>query len=337
MSGGSILLVNKILFLGYPKFCMVNVSLMIALLLATSVVCGCRNDGNESSNIERANKQALPRVLTTTGMIADMVKRIGGDAVLVESLMGPGIDPHLYKTTEGDIRRLSGAELIFYNGLKLEGKMADILEHVGRNRPVIAVSSGVAKERLRSPKQFEGHPDPHIWFDVDLWRGVIGPIATHLARLLKDDALKVKIQHNAERLDEELVQLDAWVKAQIATIAGTQRVLVTAHDAFGYFGKRYGMEVVGLQGISTVSQAGIRDVERVVELVTTRKIKAIFVESSVPKRNLEAVQEACRKRGHDVRIGGQLYSDSMGPSGTDEGTYIGMVKKNVTVITGALR
>jgi len=275
------------------------------------------------------------RVVTTTGMIADVAARIGGPHVAVEALMGSGVDPHLYKASESDVRKLSEADLILYNGLHLEGKMGDILVKLARRRPVVAVSEAVARDRLREPPEFAGQYDPHIWFDVALWAETVDPILTVLVELDPDHAAAYTT--NADSLRSELGALDAWVQSRIAELPEDRRILVTAHDAFGYFGQRYGIRVIGLQGISTLAEAGLRDVERVVDLVVDHRIKAVFIESSVPRRSIEAVQVACRERGHEVSIGGQLFSDAMGTPGTPEGTYAGMVRHNVDTIVNSLQ
>lgn len=275
------------------------------------------------------------KVVTTTGIIADVAQRIAGPHAKVEALMGPGVDPHLYKASESDVRRLSEADLVLYNGLHLEGKMGDILTKMARTRPVIAVTEEVPEDLLREPPEFLGQYDPHVWFDVSMWAQTLAPIARELSAL--DPGHAKEFEANAAALEKELTELDAWVKAQILTIPEPQRILVTAHDAFGYFGRRYGMEVVGIQGISTLSEAGLKDVDRVVSLVVDRKVPAIFVESSVPRRSIEAVQAAVRSRGHEVAIGGQLHSDSLGAAGSPAGTYPGMVRANVNTIVNALR
>jgi manganese/zinc/iron transport system substrate-binding protein len=275
------------------------------------------------------------RVVTTTGMIADVAGRITGPHANVEALMGSGVDPHLYKASESDVRKLSTADLILYSGLHLEGKMGDILVKMARRRPVVAVSDAVPRERLREPPEFAGQYDPHIWFDVALWAETIAPILAALVEL--DPGNTAVYTTNAESLRSELIELDAWVASRIAELPEDRRILVTAHDAFGYFGQRYGIRVVGLQGISTLAEAGLQDVERVVDLVVDHRIRSVFLESSVPRRSIEAVQIACRERGHEVLIGGQLFSDAMGMSGTPEGTYAGMVRHNVDTIVNSLR
>jgi len=290
---------------------------------------GC---GEESG--QAAGKGPL-RVVATTGIIAETAARIAGPHARIEALMGPGIDPHLYKASESDVRRLSDAGLILYNGLHLEGKMGDIMTRLARSRPVVAVTEEIPQDLLREPPEFAGQYDPHVWFDVSMWQRTLEPIARELAAL--DPAHADEFEANAAAYGKELEALDAWVKQQIETLPPAQRVLVTAHDAFGYFGRRYGMEVVAIQGISTLSEAGLHDVDRVAQLVVDRKVKAIFIESSVPRRSIEAVQAAVRSRGHDPAIGGQLFSDSLGAASTPAGTYPGMVRANVDTIVNALK
>ncbi len=299
---------------------------LIATALAASLGCA------PAEAPDRADGRLV--VVTTTGMIADAAQRIAGDAATVDALMGPGIDPHLYKATESDVRTLADADLILYQGLFLEGKMGDILGKLARSRPVLAVGEGVAPARLMTPAAYEGQFDPHIWFDVGLWTEVLDPITQALSNLRPEQAATFRA--NAEAFRAQLLAIDTWVATAIGTIPDAQRVLVTAHDAFGYFGRRYGLEVVGLQGISTLAEAGLKDVERVVDLVTTRQIPAMFVESSVPRRSIEALQAACADRGWQVEIGGQLFSDAMGAEGTPEGTYPGMVEHNVRTLVEAL-
>lgn len=274
-------------------------------------------------------------IVATTGMIADTAQRLAGDLARVEGLMGPGIDPHLYKAGESDVRKLHEADLILYNGLYLEGKMGDILVKLARQRPVVAVSESVPEALRREPPEFAGSYDPHIWFDVSLWAQTLGPITDALIELAPQH--RDTLIERREALRAELEALDVWVSTEIATIPRDRRIMVTAHDAFGYFGDRYDIEVIGLQGISTLTEAGLQDVDRVVDLVVDRKIPAIFIESSVPRRSIEAVQVACSERGHPVDIGGQLFSDAMGQAGTPEGTYVGMVRHNVKILVEALR
>lgn len=301
------------------------------LLALSAAACG----GGQSADRPAGDTSGPLQVVTTTGIIADLAARLAGPHAQVVALMGPGIDPHLYKASESDVRKLAGADLILYNGLHLEGKMGDILTKMARNRPVVAVTEEIPETELREPPELAGQYDPHVWFDVSIWARTLAPIERELAALRP--AHKDEFAANRQALERELAELDAWVKSEIASIPEGQRVLVTAHDAFGYFGRRYGMEVVGLQGISTLSEAGLGDVSRVADLVAERKVKAIFVESSVPRRSIEAVQAAVRNGGHEVAIGGQLYSDSLGAAGTPAGTYPGMVRANVETLVKALR
>lgn len=275
------------------------------------------------------------RVLATTGIVGDLARHVAGEHAEVESLMSTGVDPHLYKASESDVRRMAEADLILYNGLHLEGKMADVLVKMARSRPVMAVTDDLPREKLREPPEFAGQYDPHVWFDVGMWAGCLDPVVRELATLAPEHADAFRA--NAEAFRQELLELDRWVEERVLELPEDQRLMVTAHDAFGYFGRRYGVEVIGLQGISTLSEAGLRDVERVVDLVVDRGIRAIFVESSVPRRSIEAVQAAVRDRGHEVAVGGTLFSDSMGPKGTPEGTYPGMVRHNVNTLVDALR
>lgn len=272
------------------------------------------------------------RVVTTIGMIADAVRNVGGPRVRVEALMGPGIDPHLYKASEGDVRRLERADVIFYGGLHLEAKMADVLERIGERRLTRAVTDGIPRDRLLDAGG--GQHDPHVWFDVKLWQGAVREVRDTLATA--DPAHAAGYRARAARYLAELDALDAEARAKSARVPRAARVIVTAHDAFSYFGRAYGFDVVGLQGISTASEAGTKDVRRLAELIASRRIPALFVETSVSPRTIEAVQEAVRARGFEVTIGGSLFSDAMGSAGTPEGTYVGMVRHNVDAITTAL-
>jgi manganese/zinc/iron transport system substrate-binding protein len=273
------------------------------------------------------------KIVTTTGIIADVVSNIIGDKADVESLMGAGVDPHLYKASHGDLEKLTSADLILYNGLHLEGKMGEVLEKLARVKPVIAVSSEMDKKLFT--KTGENTYDPHIWFNVHLWSQTIPKIQKEL--IVADSSNAETYSKNAEKYLKRLDSLDHKVKEQIQSIPAKQRVLITAHDAFGYFGKRYGIEVRGLQGISTLSEFGLNDITSLVDFIAERKIKAVFVETSVSEKAINAVVEGCKSRGHDIKIGGSLYSDALGKKGTPEGTYIGMVSKNVEIIVKGLK
>jgi manganese/zinc/iron transport system substrate-binding protein len=302
--------------------------LLAGLLLVALTACSPRAD-------PAVARTGPLRVVATTGMIAYTAERVAGPHAEVVALMGPGVDPHLYKASESDVRKLSSADLVLYNGLHLEGKMGDILVKLARSRPVVAVCETVPQEELREPPEFAGQYDPHVWFDVSLWARTLDPVADALAEL--DPAHASDFRAGADAFRRELEELDAWVAARVEEIPPERRVLVTAHDAFGYFGRRYGMRVVGLQGISTLAEAGLHDVQRVVGAVVDSGVTAVFIESSVPRRAIEAVQAACRDRGREVSIGGELFSDAMGARGTPEGTYPGMVRHNVDTIVDALR
>lgn len=275
------------------------------------------------------------RVTATTGMVADAVRNVGGDRVEVESLMGPGIDPHLYKPSAGDINKLSDADMIFFNGLELEGRMGETLEGIGRSgKPVVAVAESVPEDHRLASQDYPDQFDPHVWFDVSLWTYVVDSIAAALSEQSPDDAETFRA--NADAYKARLDELDAYVMDQVGRVPEAQRVLVTAHDAFGYFGERYGFDVRGLQGLSTASEAGAGDIQEMAEFIAAQEIRAIFIESSVPPATIEALREACKSRGWDVQIGGELYSDAMGDEGTEEGTYLGMVRHNIDTIVPAL-
>jgi manganese/zinc/iron transport system substrate-binding protein len=274
------------------------------------------------------------RVVTTVGMVSDVVRNVGGDRVEVRALMGPGIDPHQYKASEGDVLRLGTADIVFYSGLHLEAKVGDVLERMGDRIRTKAVTDNIDRALLLKPDEFEGQYDPHVWFDVSLWAHTVDAVRDALIEL--DPGSADYYRANADRYRAELEELHEYVLQQAARIPEDQRVLVTAHDAFNYFGRAYGFEVRGLQGISTAAEAGTSDVRSLADFLAQRQIRAIFVESSVPVRNVEAVQAAVRSRGWDIAIGGELFSDAMGSEGTPEGTYIGMVRHNIDTVTRAL-
>lgn len=283
---------------------------------------------------EEAVRDTRLQVVTTVGMIRDAVENIGGEHVSVVGLMGPGVDPHLYKAREGDVRRLFRADAIFYAGLHLEAKMAEVLEEMGSRTRTVAVVAAVPEEHLLAPPEFQGAFDPHLWFDVALWASIIEPIRGTLAEL--DPGHADDYRRNAEAYRAELMALDEYVHRQAERVPRNRRVLITAHDAFNYFGRAYGFEVRGLQGISTASEAGTGDVQALADFIAERRIPAIFVESSIPQRNVEAVREAVRARGWEVRIGGELFSDAMGNPGTPDGSYVGMLRHNIDTIVGSL-
>lgn len=276
------------------------------------------------------------RVITTIGMITDIVKNVGGHRVEVIGLMGPGVDPHLYKPSAGDVQKLNSASLIFYNGLHLEAKMADILAKMSGDTQTVAVTDAIDRSLLLTSPEYAGQYDPHLWFNVTLWMKAVVKVRDALSEF--DPESTGTYQSNAERYLAKLTELDQYVKSQVKRVRPQQRVLVTAHDAFNYFGKGYGFEVRGLQGISTATEAGIADVQALATFIAERRIPAIFVESSVSSKSLEAVKAAVQSKGFAVEIGGELFSDAMGNPGTPEGTYIGMVRHNVdTIVKGLIK
>jgi manganese/zinc/iron transport system substrate-binding protein len=290
--------------------------------------------GQTASEAEADLSQRPIRVVTTIGMITDVVQNVGGERVQVTGLMGPGVDPHLYKASEGDVTRMAEADAIFYNGLHLEAKMGEVLEKMGDQAKTVAVTQGVDPSDLLAPPEFEGAYDPHVWFDVALWMKAIEPVRDTLIEMDPDHADLYRA--NAESYVAELNDLHDYVLAQAERLPADQKVLITAHDAFNYFGQAYGFEVRGLQGISTAAEAGTADVQELADFIVERRIPAIFVESSVPPRTIEAVQAAVRAQGFDVQIGGELFSDAMGDPGTEEGTYVGMVRHNIDTIVNSL-
>lgn len=274
-------------------------------------------------------------VVATVGMITDIAERVGGERIRVTGLMGPGVDPHLFRASAGDVRTLSEARLVLYGGLHLEAAMSEVLEEMGRRTRTVAVASAIPEARLlQASPDYPGQFDPHVWFDVSLWREVVGVVEGALSEL--DPEGSSGYRERADALRGELDALHEWVGERIATLPPERRVLVTAHDAFHYFGRAYGMEVRGLQGISTVSEPGAAEVQGLADFLVERGIPAIFVETSVPRRTLEAVVAAVRARGGEVRLGGELFSDAMGTAGTPEGSYVGMVRHNVNTIVAAL-
>jgi manganese/zinc/iron transport system substrate-binding protein len=306
----------------------------LILLYLVLTVTACKQTGQKSASSTDGTAKKL-KVTTTVGMIGYAAERIGGDHVEVRALMGPGVDPHLYKASEGDVQALAGTDVVLYGGLHLEAKLADLLEKLADTRTAVAVAESIPEDRLLGSENFAGMHDPHVWFDVELWKYAVSAVGDTLAKA--DAANAADYAANAEAYLAELDELHAYVKGRAAEVEESQRVLVTAHDAFRYFGRAYGFEVVGLQGISTESQAGTADVQKLAELIAKRKIRAIFVESSVPVRNIEAVREAVKSRGWEVTIGGELFSDAMGDAGTPEGTYPGMVRHNIDTIVDALK
>jgi len=275
------------------------------------------------------------RIVATIGMIADVVQEVAGDKAEVKGLIGEGVDPHLYKPTSSDVKALQAADVVFYNGLMLEGKMADVLVKVARSgKPVVAVTETILADGGYVISDGQENYDPHVWMDVNGWLKAVDVIATALCSY--DESNASFYSANAAAYKAELEKLNAYARRSIASIPEDRRVLVTAHDAFRYMARAYGLEVRGIQGISTESEAGVKDIENLIRFLAERKIPAVFVESSVSDKNIRALVEGAKAKGHSVSIGGQLFSDAMGLTGSYEGTYIGMLDHNITTITRAL-
>lgn len=303
---------------------------MLALFLLTSC-----NSGMESAAEAESSARMPFRVVATVGMIGDVVQNIAGGRAEVATLIGSGIDPHLYRPTTNDIKALQEADVIFYNGLMLEGKMGDVLVRMARKgKPVYAVTEAILDQGDYVMTDENEHDDPHVWMDVRGWMRAVDVVRDSLSDFDPEGAETYAA--NARAYRAELEKLDRYAREVIASIPEECRVLVTAHDAFNYLSRSYGIEVRGIQGISTESEAGVRDIEMLVSFLVSRRIPAIFVESSVSDKNIRALAEGAEAQGHKVVIGGELFSDAMGSSGTYEGTYIGMIDHNVTTIARAL-
>lgn len=287
-------------------------------------------------NNVKKNKSDKLTVVTTTTMLYDLVKQIGGEHVEVQGLMGSGVDPHQYRASAGDIGKMQSADVVVYSGLHLEGKMGDVFasleESQSGGKKVICAADGISDDMIIYNN---GVPDPHIWFNVDLWSLAAAEVAKGLSQA--DQANENAYKNNLEEYQGKLAELDLYIREKTAEVPEEQRVLITAHDAFGYFGKAYGYEVKGLQGISTATEAGTADVSSLADFIAKNKIKAVFVESSLPVKNIQALMEAVKSRGFETSLGGLLYSDSTGDSETGTDSYIDAFKHNADVITSALK
>ncbi|SDG71537.1 metal ABC transporter solute-binding protein, Zn/Mn family [Winogradskyella thalassocola] len=300
---------------------------IISLLAITLIFTACKDESKDNGKLN---------IVTTTTMITDLVQNIGGDMINIQGLMGSGVDPHLYKASEGDVSKLVNADIIFYSGLHLEGKLVEVLEKMeSSQKTTIALSNALDKNTLIGSEYFASNYDPHVWFDINYFQQFAKKTAAVLSKKDPENAQTYEANKNAYIVKLEALQNN--IKQTIETLPKEKRILVTAHDAFNYFGKAYGFEVVGLQGISTATEAGVQDVQKLATFIIEKNIKAIFIESSVPKRTIEALQASVKSKGHDVEIGGTLYSDALGNAGTPEGTYIGMFEYNVNTIVNALK
>lgn len=299
----------------------VSLSLVVTLLVA----CGPSSGEQDSGKL---------KVVVTTTIIADVLRELSGGLVEVEALMGPGVDPHLYKASAGDVDRMVKADMVVYNGLHLEGRMGEVFEKI-QNKIIFAVNDSIDEGRLLDSDTYAGYFDPHVWFDITIWEDATRRMAEGLKELDPQNAQEY--DENLARYLKELEELDQYVRDRTEELDKDKRILITAHDAFRYFGIQYGFDVRGLQGISTDAEAGTSDIRKLADFIVEKQIKAIFVESSVPRKNIEALQEAVRAKGFEVEIGGELYSDSTGGVGTTAESFIGTVKANIDTIVDALK
>jgi len=314
-----------------------SLSRTLALIIGVGLVAaGCARQPAGEDAADFSDRKM--RVVATTNIIGDLVRQVAGDRVALTTLMGPGVDPHLYKASEGDVQRMAEADVVLYNGLDLEGKMTEVFAQMARRQITTAplADAAVPDSLLIPSADYAGNYDPHVWFDVELW----GRVAQHVGEVLaeKDTARAAWYRSNARAYAQRLDSLDRYMMAEAQRVPAEQRVLITSHDAFSYLGRAYDIEVRGLQGISTTSEAGAGDVQSLADFVVERRIPAIFVETSVSPRGIQAVREAVRAKGFEVQIGGTLYGDALSNVGTPEGTYVGAARHNIdTIVQGLLR
>jgi manganese/zinc/iron transport system substrate-binding protein len=298
--------------------------------------CGEKPASNSSLAQPMPVTSGRLRVTATTTMVTDLVKQVGGDRVEVQGLMGAGVDPHLYKASAGDVTKLQGADVIFYSGLMLEGKMEEVFEKMSKSgKRVFAVTEAIPKDKLQHPPGFGGHPDPHVWFEVPLWAQCVDTVVKGLSEARPGD--KEYFTQRGDAAKKAMADLHQWALKRAEELPKEKRILVTSHDAFSYFGRAYGFQVVALQGISTVTEAGGADMAKLVDFIKQHQLKAIFIESSVPPTTIKRISEDA-----GVKIGGELFSDAMGTPGQmehgyDLGTYEGMIKHNLDTIVNALK
>lgn len=309
-----------------------------ALLLVLAFCLGCEVDsqpaGDPASSSATFQSEYPLQPIATVGMVADIVRNVGGQHVEVTQIMGAGVDPHLYKATRDDVQTIMDGDAVFYCGLMLEGKMSDTLIKVARNKPVYAVTELIDEADLLEPEDFEGHYDPHVWMDVAAWSNCVDAVAEALAQF--DPQHADDYRANAQTYRQQLAELHKYGVTSLGSIPEESRVLITSHDAFNYFGRAYGLDVQGVQGISTESEAGLQRINNLVDMLVAQNVQAVFVESSVPRKNIDALVEGAAAKGQEVKVGGELFSDAMGEAGTYEGTYIGMLDHNITLVTRAL-
>ena len=307
-------------------------TLVVALAASMLAACGTPVSGEADYPIV---EDRVIHVVATTGQVGDAVANVGGERVDVYAMMGPGIDPHLYKPTPEDVNEIVRADIIFYNGLHLEGRMSDLFERLATQKPTVGVAEVIPEDQLTKPPEFEGNFDPHVWFDPALWKFAVNEIIDALSEI--DPAHADGYQQRGASYLSQIEDLEEYAAGRLAEVPESSRVLVTAHDAFGYFGIRWGYEVRGLQGLSTTSEAGVGDVQSLADFLIEREIKAIFIETSIPQATIDAVIQAVRARGGQIEIGGALYSDALGDADSPEGTYLGMYRHNIDTIVEALK
>lgn len=304
--------------------------LIVVIGIVAFILGGCQGSLEKDhtvSNGDNSVKEPI-QIVTTIAQIGEPIQMIGGDRVEVECLMGPGVDPHLYKATQGDISTLQNADVIFFSGLHLEGNMVDIFSKLKETKTALAVGESIDEKRLL--KDENGAIDPHIWFDLDIWKDALESATEVLKEYSPEDA--DYFEQNKQNYFNKIDEVKAEANEQLMSIPKEQRVLVTAHDAFGYFGRMFDIEVVGLQGLSTEDEVGLSDIQSTVDLLIEKQVPAVFVESSINQNSIQAVIEGASKEGLKVGLGGELFSDAMGEAGTEEGTYLGMYRHNVSTI-----
>jgi len=315
--------------------------LLLALTCCWTLGCEDSNriaDTKASESIRYQGEYPI-NVVATVGMVADIAENVGGDHITIQQLCGAGVDPHLYKPTRDDIVKIVNADIVFYSGLALEGKLADTLSKTAREKRVVPVTDNLSQVVLLRPEGNQQHAgsevwDPHVWMDVSAWSRCVQKVADDLSTF--DPKHKQEYLTNAAAYQQKLQKLHQYGLDSIATIPAGKRILITSHDAFNYFGRTYGLDVQGVQGLSTESESGLQRINQLVDLLVEKNVEAVFVESSVPRKNIQALVEGVNSKGRQIRIGGELYSDAMGSGGTYEGTYIGMLDHNITLVTNAL-
>ncbi len=307
------------------KFPIILKGLLLLSVIFSLAACSSKEGASSQSEDEKIN------IVTTIAQIGEPLSVIGGDRVEVNSLMGPSVDPHLYNATHGDITTLEEADLVFYSGLHLEANMVTIFEEIGKTKPVLAIGETIDPQSLLKDKK--DVIDPHIWFDLDLWKQALNAAVEELKAYSPEDA--DFFEANKKEYFSKIDQLKQEAE-KLATIPKEQRVLVTAHDAFGYFGRMHDLKVVGLQGLSTDGEIGVSDIQKTIDIITEYHVPAVFIESSINESSIQAVIEGAKSDGVEVKLGGELFSDAMGEAGTEEGTYLGMYRHNIDTIYKAL-